>query len=113
MEGRRDSAVPRAAHLPRQGNKLPEWVVFFLTASIDIVCSKGVGVVPSSGVDLIRAAVMFTLYREWVLAIACGFFLPTMVPLTAVCLLKNTWVAFRVSKCDCEQCTYGRIPYVT
>lgn len=98
MASWRASAVPRTAQLPGQESKLPKLALYFLTASIDIVCSKVVGVVPASGVQLIRSAVMFILYREWVLALVCGFFLPAMVPLTVICCLKRSWVAFRVSK---------------
>lgn len=100
MAGRRPPAVPRTAGLPQQQFKSPEWALFFLTATLDIVCSKGVGLIPTSGVRLVRFAVMFILYREWALAITCGFFLPVMVPLTAICFMKRSWVAFRVSFCE-------------
>lgn len=98
MASRRASAVPRTVQLPGQEKKLPKLALYFLTASIDIVCSKVVGVVPAPGVQFIRSAVIFLLYREWVLALVCGFFLPAMVPLTVICCLKRSWAAFRVSK---------------
>lgn len=97
MASRRASAVPRTVQLPGQEKKLPKLALYFLTASIDIVCSKVVGVVPAPGVQFIRSAVIFLLYREWVLALVCGFFLPAMVPLTVICCLKRSWAAFRTN----------------
>lgn len=79
----------------RQEHPLREWMIFALAVTVDI--SFSAGFVPSEYSRVLRSLVIFFLYREWTLALACGFLLPRFLPLTGVCFLKQKWLAFKVS----------------
>ncbi|CAN0312419.1 unnamed protein product [Pylaiella littoralis] len=75
-----------------RGRQPPEWVVFVLAVTADI--SYAAGFVPLGYLAVVRSLLMYCLYREWVLALICGFALPRFVPLSGVCFLKQKWLAF-------------------
>lgn len=84
-----------AVNVARPERQLPEWGVFALAVTADI--SSAAGFVPSEYLAVLRSLVIFCLYREFVLALVCGFVMPRFVPLAGVCFLKQKWLAFKVS----------------
>ncbi|CAM9718885.1 unnamed protein product [Ectocarpus sp. 8 AP-2014] len=73
----------------------PEWAIFMVAVIADLVSAAGL--LPVERLSLFRGLAVFLLYREWALAFACGFVLPRVVPLIAVCFLKHKWRAFKAS----------------
>lgn len=79
------------------GNKYqpPEWTTYAVAVAADLIVAAGI--IPSAHLTLYRSGALFLLHRNWVLALACGFLLPRVVPLTLVCFLNYQWEAFKVS----------------
>ncbi|CAB1099404.1 unnamed protein product [Ectocarpus sp. CCAP 1310/34] len=73
----------------------PEWAIFMVAIIADLVSAAGL--LPVERLSLFRGLAVFLLYKEWALASACGFVLPRVVPLIAVCFLKQKWRAFKAS----------------
>lgn len=88
-----------AVDVARQELRPPEWVVFTLAVTADI--SIAAGFVPFEYLAVFRSLVIFCLYREFTLALVCGFVLPRFVPLAGVCFLKQKWLALKVSDAIC------------
>lgn len=72
-----------------------QWAIFLIAVMADLLAAFGF--VPPEYEALLRAVVMYCLYREWGLALACGFVLPRSLPLAGVCFLKQKWLALKVS----------------
>lgn len=86
--------------LERRPNATPsipavEWAPPVLALVADAVA--GAGIVPTSTIRLLRVLVMLVLYRDWTWAIAAGYILPWVVPLTFVSFLHSRWHALWVS----------------
>eukprot|EP00752_Nemacystus_decipiens_P004778 g4349.t1 len=73
----------------------PQWAIFVIAVIADLV--SAFGFVPAQYEALLRCVVMYCLYREWGLALVCGFILPRSLPLAGVCFLKQKWLALKIS----------------
>lgn len=84
-----DGIAARGPSLP------PQWAVFILAVIADLLGAGGF--VPAEYHAILRGVVMYCLYREWGLAIVCGWFLPLSLPLAGVCFFKQKWMSLKVS----------------
>ena len=74
--------------------KPQEWVIYAVAVLAEAV--PAAGIIPPQYLSILRSLVMYCLYREWGLAVACGLILPRFVPLVGVCFLKQKWLALKV-----------------
>lgn len=84
----RDGGIARAV-------RQPQWATFVIAVIADLLAAAGY--IPAQHEALVRSVVMYCLYREWGLSLACGFVLPRSFPLAGVCFLKQKWLALKVS----------------